>query len=80
MRYVVWTLVVALVILHQDFWLWTDERLLLGFLPIGLGYHIGISLAAATTWLLACIFAWPADLEAEAEQEAAAHAQEGGSQ
>jgi hypothetical protein len=26
-------------LLHQDFWLWDDPTVLLGFLPIGLAYH-----------------------------------------
>ncbi len=61
MFYIVWGLVIALIILHQDNWFWDDSRLIFGFLPITLLYHMGLSLAATVTWLLAIKFAWPAD-------------------
>jgi hypothetical protein len=63
MKYVVWALAVALFILHQDFWLWDDHTLMFGFLPIGLAYHIGFSIASSLLWGLAIIFAWPKDIE-----------------
>ena len=63
MNRVVWGLVVLLIILHQDVWFWDDQTLLFGFLPIGLAYHAGISMAAAFTWFLATIFCWPAEIE-----------------
>ena len=47
---VFWIALLALMILHHDWWFWTDGRLLFGFLPIGLGYHALISLAAAGLW------------------------------
>jgi len=62
MKYVVWGLVVLLVILHQDNWLWDDATLVGGFLPITLLFHGGLSIAAAFTWFLATKFAWPADV------------------
>ena len=65
MKYVVWGLVLLLLVFHQDFWLWDDQSLVFGFLPVGLLYHVGLSLAAAATWLLAVFTAWPADLESE---------------
>jgi len=52
-------LVTLLVILHQDTWFWTDSRLVFGFMPIGLAWHAGLSLAAAATWWLATRIAWP---------------------
>jgi hypothetical protein len=51
--------------LHQDIWFWTDKRLVFGFLPIGLAYHIGYSLLAALTMAVLVRFAWPKELEAE---------------
>lgn len=68
MKYVVWVLVILLVILHQDNWLWNDERLIFGFLPIGLAFHACISIAATVTWYLATLFAWPKELT-HADQE-----------
>ncbi len=49
-RTVFWIALLALMILHHDWWFWEDGRLLFGFLPIGLGYHALISLAAAGLW------------------------------
>ena len=63
MKIVVWSLIALLVVLHQDVWLWGDDRLLFGFLPITLGYQACISLAASLVWLLAVNFAWPVEDE-----------------
>lgn len=68
MKAVIYLLIALLIILHQDNWLWDKQTLVFGFMPIGLLYHVGISLAAAFTWYLATIFAWPAD---DVEEEAA---------
>ena len=54
----------ALAFLHQDFWLWHDGRLLFGFLPSGLAYHAGFSVATAALWLWAALHCWPRDLDA----------------
>ena len=45
-----WIALLALIILHHDWWFWSNGRLLFGFLPIGLGYHALISLAAGGLW------------------------------
>jgi len=66
-----------LAILHQDFWWWGDRSLLLGFLPIGLAYHAGFSVAAGVLWALACRWAWPDAIEEWAE-EAVVEGVEGG--
>jgi hypothetical protein len=63
MKYLVWGLVVLLVILHQDVWLWDNPKLVFGFIPITLLYHMGISAAAGITWLLATRFCWPEGLD-----------------
>lgn len=54
-------LVVALLILHQDNWFWTDDTLVFGFMPIGLFYHSIISIAASSVWFLSTRIAWPID-------------------
>ena len=61
------TLLIAVVyLLHQDFWNWKKiEPLVLGFLPIGLAYHVGYSLVAAATMALLVRFAWPKQLDAD---------------
>ncbi|HCS50256.1 DUF3311 domain-containing protein [Rubinisphaera sp.] len=71
MKYAVYGLVVLLLIIHQDFWLWDDKTLLFGFMPIGLFYHACISLAAAATWFLATIFCWPEELIYETPSQVA---------
>lgn len=61
-------IVVALYILHQDFWFWrTAHPLLFGFIPIGLAYHAGFTiLTSLVLWLLVSK-AWPAHLDDESE-------------
>ncbi len=58
-------LVAAVVCLHQDFWLWSDRTLLLGFLPVGFAWHLAYCLLAAAAMALLVRFAWPAHLEDE---------------
>ena len=53
MKSFVWGLVLLLVVLHQDFWNWDNDRWCSGFLPVTLAYHAGISLAAGVVWFLA---------------------------
>ena len=50
---------IALMALHQDLWLWDDRSLIFGFLPVGLAYHAGISLAATALWFSVARLAWP---------------------
>ena len=66
--WVIFTLVLLLLVLHQDIWLWHDGRLVMGFLPVGLVWHVGISVAASLTWWLATVIAWPVDEVVEAKQ------------
>lgn len=61
--------VIALYVLHQDFWFWrTAHPLVFGFIPIGLFYQGCYSVAAALLMWLLVKFAWPAHLEREIEQ------------
>lgn len=55
--------VIAFTILHQDFWLWGDARLVMGFLPSGLAYHAAYSVATAGLWVLIVRYAWPSGLD-----------------
>lgn len=54
---------IVLFVLHQDFWNWEVDRLVFGFMPVGLAYHALYSIAAALFWALAIRFAWPKDVE-----------------
>lgn len=64
----VWFLFVALFALHHDVWFWGDSSLIFGFMPVGLAWHVGFSIAAGLLWLLAIKIAWPSDIEAWAEE------------
>lgn len=55
----IWGAVLVLAVLHQDFWLWDDATLVFGFMPVGLAYHAGFSLAAGVLWLVVAKNAWP---------------------
>jgi hypothetical protein len=65
---VVWLAFAALFVLHQDFWNWDNRSLVLGWLPVGLAWHAGFSLAAALLWVAAIRWAWPRDIERWAEE------------
>lgn len=67
MKTICWVLVVLLIVLHHDFWLWDDGTLIGGLVPIGVVYHMGISVAAAIVWWLASIHAWPLDSAADSD-------------
>jgi len=77
-RRLVWFLVAALFVLHQDFWWWDSRTLVLGFMPIGLFYHAVFSVAAGLVWALANKLAWPEHIEEWAAQNAEETSQTGG--
>ena len=61
MKWFVYSLIVLLAIVHQDFWWWDRiDPLVFGFIPIGLAYHAGVSITAAILWALAVKYCWPA--------------------
>jgi Protein of unknown function (DUF3311) len=61
--------VIALYVLHQDFWLWRTARpFVFGFIPISLFYQVCFSAAAAFLMWLLVKYAWPSHLEQEVEQ------------
>ena len=62
--------VIALYVLHQDFWFWrTTHPLVFGFVPIGLFYQACFSVAASLLMWLLVKFAWPSHLERGIEQQ-----------
>ena len=63
MKTIVWGLIILLLILHQDNWLWGNATLVFGFLPITLLFHAGISLGAGITWYLATQYCFPDDVD-----------------
>ncbi len=58
-----WAFVVVLAILHYDFWYWSDDTIVWGFMPIGLFYQALISVAAGVAWVLVVVYAWPTWVE-----------------
>jgi hypothetical protein len=57
-------LLLALVVLHEDWWWRYDHRtVVLGFLPVSLAWHMGISILASVCWGLVCRHAWPRDVD-----------------
>jgi Protein of unknown function (DUF3311) len=61
-------LVIAVYVLHQDFWNWKKvEPLVFGFLPIGLAYHAAYSVLASILLAILVRFAWPKHLEEESQ-------------
>jgi hypothetical protein len=67
-RILLFLAVVALYVLHQDFWNWrTPYPLVFGFIPIGLFYQAVFSVAASLLMWLLVKFAWPSHLEEEIE-------------
>ncbi|MDA7756355.1 DUF3311 domain-containing protein [Opitutales bacterium] len=68
-KIIIWSLFVVLFFMHQDFWWWNDSELVFGFMPMGLAYHAGFSIACSILGWLAIRFAWPHDLEAFAEEK-----------
>lgn len=55
--------IVVMVVLHQDFWLWKNKSLVFGFLPVGLAYHVCYSILASIVMTILVLFAWPKHLE-----------------
>ena len=57
-------LITAVYILHQDFWNWERVTpLVLGFLPVGLAYHAAYSILASILMVILVKYAWPTHLE-----------------
>lgn len=70
-------LIVAVYVLHQDYWNWKDADLLFGFVPVGLAYHAGYSVLAAIMMAVLVKFAWPEHLEQTEPHDSAAEKQKG---
>jgi hypothetical protein len=64
------SLVIILYAFHQDFWFWRSaEPLILGFIPVGLFYHAGFTVAASLLMLMLVRHSWPSHLEEHIERE-----------
>lgn len=63
MKVFVGLLLLALLLLHQDYWQWNDTTLVDGVLPWTLVYHVGLSIAAAVVWGMTVTFCWSGKTE-----------------
>jgi hypothetical protein len=63
MKWIVYLLAVVVLVLHQDYWNFDKATLIWGWLPIGLAYHAGYSIACAVLMALLVCTAWPKHLE-----------------
>ena len=59
MRIAIWFALAVLVALHHDFWFWNDSTLVWDWMPVGLLYHLALSLIAVPFWAVVVRFAWP---------------------
>jgi len=62
-KFLLFLMVAAVYVLHQDNWNWKNSDLVFGFLPVGLAYHAGYSILAAVMMAVLVKFAWPKHLE-----------------
>lgn len=67
-HWILYIALIALFVLHNDFWLWDNPKVVMG-LPIGLLYHIGFCVAAAILMALTINYVWPSHLQAEDTDE-----------
>ena len=72
MNRVPWLILLLLVALHHDFWFWNDASLIGGWMPIGLAWHMALSIVAAAFWLFAVRTAWPVEDEPQVAESAQA--------
>ena len=63
-----WGLMLLVTVLHFDLWNWDTTDVVFGFMPVGLAWQAGISLAAAAGWALMMRIGWPSEVEDWAAQ------------
>jgi hypothetical protein len=62
-KFLIFLMIAAIYVLHQDYWNWSSTDVVFGFLPVGLAYHAGYSILAAIMMAILVKFAWPSHLE-----------------
>lgn len=67
-KWLLYSALFALYLLHNDLWLWNDASLISG-IPIGLLYHITFCIAASFLFILIIKNIWPTHLEVETKEE-----------
>ena len=55
-----WLLILVLLVLHHDFWQWTrSEPMLLGWAPLTLWFHVGLTILSILAIYLLSKWVWP---------------------
>ncbi|MDE0299436.1 MAG: hypothetical protein OXN17_12455 [Candidatus Poribacteria bacterium] len=67
-RWLLFSALIALFVLHKDFWFWRNPTLVIG-LPVGLVYHIMFCAAVTVLMVLLVRYAWPSHLEIDEDTE-----------
>jgi hypothetical protein len=62
-KFLLFVLIAAVYVLHQDYWNWKNAGLVFGFLPVGLAYHAAYSILATLMMAVLVKCAWPEHLE-----------------
>jgi hypothetical protein len=62
-KFLLFVLIAAIYVLHQDYWNWKNAGLVFGFLPAGLAYHAAYSILATLMMAVLVKCAWPEHLE-----------------
>lgn len=78
MKPVVWIMLAALLVLHHDWWFWTDATLVFDWCPIGLFYQIVLSLVAGGFWFYVVKCHWPSELAESNEGRSSDSSSDGG--
>ena len=60
-------LLLVLLILFENFWMWDNDALVLG-LPINLLYHMGLCILTTLVMVVVVKWAWPHHLDEEASE------------
>ena len=60
-------LLLVLLILFENFWMWDNDALVLG-LPINLLYHMGLCVLTPLVMVVVVKWAWPHHLDEEASE------------
>jgi hypothetical protein len=80
MKPVVWILLIAMLVLHHDWWFWDDATLVFDWCPIGLFYQVVLSAVAGLFWLFVVTCHWPSDLAASDAESIASDSDQGGAE
>ena len=62
-KLILFLLIAAVYVLHQDYWNWKNAGLVFCVLPAGLAYHAAYSVVCSILMAVLVLSAWPSHLE-----------------